>query len=782
MSTSVTYLSQEARTRYANYALSVVTSRALPDVRDGLKPVQRRILFTMKHDLSLNPDAKYRKSAKIVGDVMGNYHPHGDSSIYEAMVRMAQDWAMRTTLVDGQGNFGSPDDDAAAAYRYTEAKLRPVALELLDELGKRTVSWRPSYDGTRSEPTVLPARFPNLLVNGAQGIAVGMATSIPPHNLGEVVDACIAQIDAGSEPLGVKQLMKHIKGPDFPTGATLLATRDDLAAIYESGSGSIKLRGDYKVEEKKGGAIEIIITSVPYAVARKDIVEKIAEIIINKKLPAMTDVRDESTDDVRIVVELKKGSDPQLVMAYVYKHTPLQISVTVNLTCLVPLATAPVATGSAVMGSGDEEGVCVPERLGLSAMIQYFLAFRMETVRRRLVYDLEELRRRIHLLEGFDKVFSALDEALKLIRKSNDKPDARAKLVARFELSDIQANAVLDMALFKLAHLEIEAIRHELDQRRAEAKRIEALLKNDAKRWDLIKGELAEIKAKYANKRRTRIGGGKDEPEYSAEDFIADEDATVVLTTQGWVKRVREVKDLTTTRVRDGDSVLTAVAGSTRSSVAFFSNFGACYVARIHDIPATTGHGEPIQKFFKLDDGERIIACLSFDPRVLAVPEATEGEPQAPFALAVTRGGLALRFALSAHRDPSNKSGRRYARLNEGDEALLVTAVSDRDGVLAAASDGTALAVPVSEVPILSGAGKGAPLLRLDEGERVIGAIVVPRKSDGVTLETEKGKSHDVTWSQVSGSRGAPGAVVAKRDRFARMVLPPPTAPTLHPN
>lgn len=783
MSSSVTYLSQEARVRYANYALSVVTSRALPDVRDGLKPVQRRILFTMKHDLALNPDAKYRKSAKIVGDVMGNYHPHGDSAIYDAMVRMAQPWVMRTTLVDGQGNFGSPDDDAVAAYRYTEAKLKPIALELLDELGKQTVAWRPSYDGTKREPVVLPSRFPNLLVNGAQGIAVGMATSIPPHNLGEIVDACVAQIDAGRDnPLPMKVLLKHVKGPDFPTGATLQATREDLAAIYESGSGSLKLRGDYRLEEKKGGAIDLILTSVPYSVARKDVVEKVADIIINKKLAAMVDVRDESTTDVRIVIELKKGSDPQLVMAYLYKHTPLQTSVTINMTCLVP-STAPSVQGSGLVIEGSEEQPAVPERLGLQKMIQYFLDFRMETVRRRLVHDLDELRRRIHLLEGFDKIFDGVEEALKLIRKSQNKADARGKLMERFGLSEFQATAVLEMQLYRLSHLEIQDIRNELDQRRAEAKRIEALLKSDAKRWDLIKGELMEIKAKYGEKRRTKVVGNTDEPEYSAEDFIAAEDANVILSVQGWIKRVRELKDLSTTRLREGDSPLVAVAGSTKHAVGFFSNFGACYVLRIHDVPPTTGHGEPVQKFFKLDDGERIIACMSFDPRVIALPEASEGgEPQPPYGLAVTRGGLSFRFPLVTHRDPSNKTGRRYARLNEGDEVVLVAAVGDRDGVVVAASDGVALGVKASEVPVLSAAGKGSALLRLSEGERVVGAQIVVQKKDVVQIETEKGKTLEVTWAQIDGERGSAGQSLVKRDRFSKIVTPPPVTPSLNPN
>jgi DNA gyrase subunit A len=783
MSSNVTYLSREARTRYANYALSVVMSRALPDVRDGLKPVQRRILYTMFHDLKLTPDAKHRKSAKIVGDVMGSYHPHGDMSIYDAMVRMSQPWVMRHPLVDGQGNFGSPDDDGPAAYRYTEAKLRPIAVELLAELGQTTVSFKPNFEGTTEEPLVLPARFPNLLVNGSQGIAVGMATSIPPHNLGEIIDACVAEIDA-PEPLSVKQLLKFVKGPDFPTGATLQATRDDLAAIYETGSGTLRLRGEYRTEERKNGAVDVIITAVPYGVSRKDIVEKVADIIINKKLPSLLDVRDESTAEVRIVLEVKKGTDPALIMAYLFKHTPLQISVAINLTCLVPAASeeAPAVAGGegGWVAQGESDDRCVPTRLGLGAMIRHFLDFRMETVRRRIAHDLAELQRRIHLLDGFVIIFDALDEAVKIIRKADGRAEAKEKLIARFHLSELQADAILELRLYKLASLEIMAIRKELDQKKAEAKRLDTLLRSDTKRWELIKGELAEIKQKYAEKRRTRVVGATGEPEFAAEDFILDEDANVILTTQGWVKRVREVKDLSTTRVREGDSVLAVVAGSTRASVAFFSSFGACYVARINDIPPTTGYGEPIQKFFKLDDGERILACMSFDLRVLAVPEAPEsGEPAPPYVMVVTRGGLGFRAPLSNHRDPSTKSGRKYAKLNDGDEVLLVAPVGERDGILVAASDGAALGVMASEVSILSGVGKGTMLIKLDEGERVVGALVAVRKSDGFSVETEKGRTVEVGFGEVLGSRGSRGEVLVKKDRFARVILPPPTLPSL---
>jgi DNA gyrase subunit A len=633
-----TPLALEARTRYLNYALSVITARALPDVRDGLKPVQRRILLTMRKDLNLTPDAKYRKSAKIVGDVMGNYHPHGDTAIYDAMVRLAQSWVMRTPLVDGQGNFGSADGDGAAAYRYTEAKLQPIAHELLDELGKNTVAWRPSYDGTRSEPVVLPARFPNLLVNGSQGIAVGMATSIPPHNLGEIVDACIEQIKAGKEILPTKALLKIVKGPDFPTGGQLFASRADLTAVYETGQGTLKLRGEHKVEEKKGGGTQIIITSLPYGVIRGQLVEKIAEIIVSKKLAALTDVRDESTSEVRLVLEIKKGTDPALVMAYLYKNTALQSTVAINMTCLVP---APIEPKPKKKGGDEdllapipeEDAPAAPERLSLGQMIRHFLDFRMLTVERRLAYDLGQLKKRIHVLEGLEKIFDALDETIRIIRKSDGKADAAEKLMARFGLSEEQVDAILELRLYRLAKLEILLIQKELGEKRKEAATLEGLLKSEVRRWALIEKELLALKAQYGDKRRTKVIGSTDEQEFSAEDFIVAEDATVILTQQGWLKRAREVKDLAQTRVRDGDSVLGAVAGSTKSAIALFSSFGACYVMRLNDVPATTGYGEPVQKFFKMGDGEKIVAIMSFDPRVLDIPAPPEdggAEPSPP--------------------------------------------------------------------------------------------------------------------------------------------------------
>jgi DNA gyrase subunit A len=761
-------LSKEAERRYLNYALSVITSRALPDVRDGLKPVQRRILYTMEHDLKLGADAKPKKCARVVGDVMGKYHPHGDSSIYDAMVRMAQSWVLRVPLVEGQGNFGSIDGDAAAAMRYTESRLRPIADELLGELGQRTVEWRPNYDGTQSEPTVLPARFPQLLVNGAQGIAVGMATSIPPHNLGEILDATILSIDDPS--VSTKRLLSAVKGPDFPTGGLLTATKQELEEVYETGSGSFKLRGEWTTEEDGKRGQLLIVTSIPFGVERGGIVEKIAAVILSKKLPGLLDVRDESTDVIRIVMELKKGTDPNLVMAYLFKQTPLAQNVQVNMTCLVPIGGVD-SGGAPLMG---------PKRLGLAAMLREFLAFRLTTLQRRLQFELGEIEKRIHLLEGFETVFDALDEVIRIIRQSEGRADAQTKLMKRFELSEEQTDAILDLRLYRLAKLEILLIKKELGEKRAEQKRLRGLLANESKQWEMIKADLLRIKAAYGDKRRTKVSGSTNEAEFQEEDFIAKEDATVLLSAQNWIKRAREIKDLGSTRLREGDSVLAVTAGSTRCAVALFSSQGSCYTSRIHDVPPSTGYGDPVQKLYKMADGERMLTMLSFDPRVLEVPEPIDGsEPEPPFAVAITRAGLGFKFSLRSFRDPSTRTGRKFARLNDGDEIVFVGLAEDTDSVACLASDGSGLAVKVKDLAVLSGPGKGTIVHKLPDGERVVGAAIATNGKGPILFETEKGKMLEVSAGQLAGARATRGASITKRDNPIRVLPPEPVVPTL---
>ncbi|HEX2689751.1 MAG TPA: DNA gyrase subunit A, partial [Kofleriaceae bacterium] len=425
-------LETEARRRYLNYALSVITSRALPDVRDGLKPVQRRILYAMLHDGHLRPDAKYRKSATVVGTVLGRYHPHGDTSVYDAMVRMAQDFSLRVPLVDGSGNFGSLDGDEPAAYRYTECRLAPPAMELLRELDFDTVDMRANYDGTTEEPTVLPARFPNLLVNGSTGIAVGMATNIPPHNLREVTEALIAL--AENREIDHVQLMKHIDGPDFPTGGQLMSSKVELRQIYKDGQGTIRVRGEYKLEDKKRGGTDIVITSIPYAMSKGDLVEKIAEVIVSRKLPYLLDVRDESTTDVRIVLEIKRDADPELVMAYLFKHTPLQSNFHMNLTCLIPPGYLDDDSGRKLPSDAPPQ----PRKMGVKEVLGHFLDFRLEVVERRFKYQLAQLEARIHILDGFVTIFDALDQLIKLIRGSDGKEDAAGKIKKQFKLDDDQ--------------------------------------------------------------------------------------------------------------------------------------------------------------------------------------------------------------------------------------------------------------------------------------------------------------------------------------------------------
>jgi DNA gyrase subunit A len=764
-----TSLAAEAERRYLTYALSVITSRALPDVRDGLKPVQRRILYAMYHDLHLNPDGRYRKSAAVVGEVMGKYHPHGDVAIYDAMVRMAQPFSMSAALVDGQGNFGSPDGDGAAAMRYTEAKLQKLAIEMLAELGKRTVDFRPNYDGTRQEPMVLPSRFPNLLVNGSYGIAVGMATSVPPHNLGEVIDACVRMID--DSEVSLTRLLKRVKGPDFPTGGELIADKADLRAIYETGHGSLKLRGEWEhvPSRRRGESDQVVITSTPYAIERRAVVEKIAELIIKKKVPQLLDIRDESTEVVRVVLELKRGTDPTPVMAYLFRHTPLQTSVQFNLTALAP-----------------QEGtdVAAPARMGLQQLLSEFLDFRFDTVTKRLEYELEQLLDRIHVLEGFEIVFDALDQAIRIIRKSDGKADAAAKLIGRFGLSAVQADAILELKLYRLSKLEILAIEKELAEKRAAAKKLKALLRNESARWKLVKEELLDVKANYAVKRRTRVVGAVDEVELQEQDFILKEDAKVILCASGWIKRVGKVKDVNATRMREGDSVLGAVAGATTESIAFFSNQGACYVARIHDIPAATGYGDPIQKLFKLGDGERIVSLMSFDPRVIEVPVYDpDDEPKPPFAIAVTRKGLGLRFSLRPHRDPSTRAGRKFARLNKGDEVLAVYPLGTRrnedDWIMCAADDGHAIAVDCAEVSLLAGAGKGVMVMKLAKATNLIGAEMGWRDLDSIGVTTAQGKERSLTLRSLQGSRGGRGSWIVKRGGFAKYLSKPVETPTV---
>ena len=762
-------LHDAAQSRYLNYALSVITSRALPDVRDGLKPVQRRILFTMWQQ-NLTADAKHRKCAKVVGDVMGGYHPHGDSALYETLVRMAQPFSLRYPLIDGSGNFGSLDGDPAAAMRYTECRLARISDEILQEIDQETVPFRPNYDGTKTEPVVLPSRIPNLLVNGATGIAVGMATNIPPHNLTEICQALIKLLD--NPDLSVAQLCRWVKGPDFPTGGQILNSPDEMKEIYRTGSGSIRLRATWEAGPVGRAEKTIYVTSIPYTVDKSVLVERIGDVALSRKLPHLVDVKDLSTDDVRIALELKRDADEKMVMAYLFKHTPLQTNFAVNLTCLVP-------TENAEAGR--------PERLDLKQMLWHFLHFRLDVVTSRLEHELEQLGRRIHILEGFEKVFDALDEIIAIIRKSDGKADAAEKIMKRFGLDAAQTDAILELKLYRLARLEILVIQNELREKRARTRQINALLKDDAARWTLVREELEQIQKTYGDKRRTAIEQA-DETEYAAEAFIVEEDNVVIVSRDGWVKRQKDVKDLAATRLREGDSVLAAVAGSTRATVVFFTNFGGAYTTRLVDVPASTGYGEPVQRLFKFKDNERVVAAFSLDPRAIGdIGRATAGGDDEPagadaevpvppvHALAVTSDGYSLRFSLANLAEPSTRAGRRYARPADGAEVVGVSVVTGGETVIAVTRDARAMLCPASEVNFLAGPGKGVILIKLvGDDDRVLGFVASTGDRDLLTVETSRGAEQTVSTAkyEVTG-RGGKGRELLQRGQFTRVVVPP---------
>ncbi len=762
----VVALHDAAQARYLNYALSVITSRALPDVRDGLKPVQRRILYTMWQQ-NLTASVKHRKCAKVVGDVMGSYHPHGDSALYETLVRMAQPFSLRYPLVDGSGNFGSLDGDNAAAMRYTECRLARISDEMLSEIDQETVAFRPNYDGTKTEPVVLPARLPNLLVNGATGIAVGMATSIPPHNLGEVCTALVKLLD--NPDLSVVQLCRYVKGPDFPTGGQVLNSADELKEIYKTGSGSIRLRGTWTEGPTTRGSKTIYITSVPYTVNKAQLVERIAEVVVSRKLASLVDVKDLSADDVRIALELKRDADEKMVLAYLYKHTPLQTNFAVNLTCLIPTENAEV---------------CRPERLDLKSILWHFLHFRLEVVTRRLEHEQAALEKRIHVLEGFATVFDALDEIIKIIRKSDGKQDAARQIMARFDLDADQTDAILELKLYRLARLEILVIRQELSEKRARVKQIGAMLRDEASRWRIVRDEILALQQQYGaaklDPRRTLLEPAGEEVEYSADDFIVEEDNVVIVSRDGWVKRQKEVRDLATTRLREGDSVLAVLAGSTRATVAFFTNFGVAYTARVIDVPASTGYGEPIQRFFKFRDGEKVVNAVSLDPRATKgiAADTPDGVPPT-HALAVTSDGYSLRFGFEGFVEASTRAGRRYARPAEGAEVVGVSTVHGGETVIAVTEQARAMLCRASEINYLSGPGRGVILIKLKLGEdRVLGFVASTGDRDLLNVETSRGAEQTVSTAKYEvTSRGGRGRELLQRGQFTRVVPPTPEIP-----
>lgn len=784
-------LDHTARQRYLNYALSVITARALPDVRDGLKPVQRRILFSMFHNHRLSPDRPPIKSAKVVGSVIGEWHPHGDAAVYDAMARMAQWWSLRAPLVDGHGNFGSLDGDPAAAYRYTEARLTPIAVELLNELDKDTVDFQANYDGKDEEPLVLPARFPNLLVNGSTGIAVGMATNIPPHNLEEVIRGTIDLID--NRHCTVADLMQSVKGPDFPTGGDVLNTRAELCEMYETGQGTIRLRGEFTVPPPVRGQSSIIITSIPFAVDKATIVERIGELIAARKVPQLVDVRDESTTDVRIVLDLQKNADPNLAMAYLFKHTPLQNNFFVNLTCLIPVV------GSTTPAPGVLKQGSRPQCLNLKQILEQFIDFRLATVTRRFSHDLRILEQRLHILSGFKTIFDALDTVLTLIRQSDGKADSAAQLQRRFPLDDAQTNAILETAIYKLSRTEIAKMLDEFADKTRQARKLRTLLGSKTKLWNVVKNELRDLAGTYGDARRTTVGRGQvEEIAFDPEAYIVKEDAVVTISTDGWIRRVGMVKDLSKTRLRDGDTLLAAVTGSTVENLVCFSNFGSAYTIRIGNIPpARSGYGEPAQKLFKFKDGERIIAALGTDPRhfcerrneTAPTPhrkrtgtlfddscfrgnDGGEADDAAsPHIIAVSSAGMGIRADLTPFQAPSTRQGRKFMKLRDHEEVVSLE-------VLHPARNRAAIAPPVlavvshqarvllcnaGDVSVLSSAGRGITIIKLEKTDRVLAARLLYTREDQLIVLKQAGGTIPISLRKYQPvGRGGKGHVMLK--------------------
>lgn len=687
----------EMKKSYLDYAMSVITARALPDVRDGLKPVHRRILYTM-HELNLSASAKTRKSAKIVGDVTGNYHPHGTVSVYDALVNMAQPFTLRYPLAIGQGNFGSLDGDKAAADRYTEAKMSKISSFLLQDIEKETVDFRPNYENTRNEPIVLPAGVPNLLLNGTLGIAVGMASNIPPHNLGEVVDATVHMLE---NPKATNDdLLEHVKGPDFPIGG-IIFNQKDIQTAYANGRGGVVCRGEAEIVEQKNGSFDIVITSIPFRVNKADLLQKIAEIHRDKKVEGIKALRDESTDDVRIVIETKGSAHPQNVLNSIYKHTSLESTFHFNMVALV-------------------DGI--PQTLSLKNILERFIEHRFEVVTRRTQYALRKAEARAHILEGLKKALDHIDEIIKLIKKSKDTPEAHANLMKRFKFSEIQATAILEMRLQKLAGLERQKIEDELAEIKKVIKGLKELLASKTKMKTLIKKEILEIKDKFGDARRTKVvkGGIKN---ISTEDLIPDEDSILVLTKGGYIKRTNPdeykkqrrggvgVVDLNT---KEEDVIHTFLKASTHNDLLFFTDRGKVYKLKMYDIPEgkRATRGKSIMNFLSMEQDERVTS-------VLAMPkEIKESELS---VMMVTRSGMVKRVNAENFHDV-RRSGIIAMGLKSEDKLREALFVENSDEAILVSSSGQSIRFKITDVREMGRSAGGVTGFKLKKGDIIVGA------------------------------------------------------------
>lgn len=732
---------EEMKESYLAYAMSVITSRALPDIRDGLKPVHRRILFSM-HGMNLTASAKFRKSMNVVGDVLGKYHPHGDSSVYDAMVGMAQTFSFRYPLVLGQGNFGSIDGDNAAAPRYTEAKMSKLAGEMLRDIEKNTVDFRPNYDGTKKEPSVLPAAVPNVLLNGTLGIAVGMATNIPPHNLGEVVDATMHMVD--NEDATTEDLMQFIKGPDFPMGGVIFNKKDILQA-YASGRGSVVTRGEAEIVEEKAGKSSIIITSIPYRVNKASLIMSIADLVRDKKLQGIKDLRDESTDDIRIVIELKTGAYPQKILNYLYKATQLEQNFNYNMVALV-------------------DGV--PQTVSLKDVLREFIAYRVDVIERRTRYDLEKAEAREHILLGLKKALDMIDEVIKTIRASKDTATAKANLIKKFKFSDLQAQAILDMRLQKLAGLERKAIEDELKEKQKLIKELKAILGSKKKVLAIINEELADIKSRYADERRTKVvaGGAKA---FSQEDLIPDKDSVLVFTKGGYVKRTDPSEYKTQKRggvgvvdiaTKEEDVVTHLLNTSTHSDLLFFTNQGKAYQIKMYEIPEgrRATKGKSIMNFLQLANDEYVTSIVAMNK---------EKKNNSPYLVLTTRQGTIKKTSSESFKDV-RRSGLIAINLAAGDELYSARFVREGDQMLLVTRDAQAIRFEESDIREMGRTAAGVRGIKLkSKDDFVVGVGVIRPDQEKqellVTSELGYGKKTPIDEYKIQG-RGGTGILTAK--------------------
>lgn len=690
----------EMKTSYLDYAMSVIVSRALPDVRDGLKPVHRRILFAM-WKLGLRHTGKFLKSARVVGDVMGKYHPHGDAAIYDSMVRMAQDFSMRSPLVYGQGNFGSMDGDSAAAMRYTEAKLQAIAEEMLFDIEKETVNFAPNYDGSQKEPTVLPSKLPNLLLNGSMGIAVGMATNIPPHNLGELCDAVVQLIEKPKS--STEELMEFVKGPDFPTGG-IIYNKKDIATAYATGRGGMVVRAKTDIQENKAGLFRIIVSEVPYQVNKANLIEKIAKLVQEKKIEGIKDLRDESNKEgVRVVIELKKDSYPKKVLNRLFKLTELQTTFHMNLIALV-------------------DGI-QPRLLNLKTVLEEFIKHRQEVIKRRTAFDLEKAKERAHILEGLKKALDKIDAVINTIRKSKDKDQAKINLMKKFKFTDRQTVAILEMRLQQLANLERQKILDELKEKKALIKELESILNSPAKILGLIKKDVKNIKEKFGDDRRTQIiaHGVK---EFSMEDLVPNEPTIIMTTRDGYIKRLppdtfktqgRGGKGVIGLATKEEDVVDEVISTNTHDNILFFTSRGRVFQLRAYDIPQTsrTAKGQALVNFLQLAPNEKVSAIRSM-----------EDIGKYKFLVMVTNKGTIKKTALEDFANV-RRSGLIALKLKEDDMLEWVKPSTGKDDIALITSLGQAIRFKEANVRAMGRTASGVRGIRLKKNDQIVGMDVI---------------------------------------------------------